>query len=473
MTKRKISRRDLLKVAGLTTGAVVLAACAPATAPAAADAVAPEPTAADAVVAEPTAADAVAAAPAPTAAAPAVVTYWFAWGNLDPAMDKMRETAQFKEHMGGATLEYKSATTQDVLLTAIAAGTPPDGGSNYSYVNLFNRGATMDVTDMVNTSSIIKGDDVLEGLWDSAFWDGKMIGVPGIEGYLWWGLNVNIDAAKKAGLDPMALPKTWDEVFEWHKALTKKDDAGNLLQFGLDPYDAMANEADFIAGSYGFKWWDEATGKFNLNNERMAEGMNTMGEFIRLAGPDQFAGMRQVEGNGTWGAAFNAGIQNMIMEGYWHPGETQIQKPEVSVYNRSGWAPVPTDRKDANIMATGAHFVVLFKDGKNKEGAFKLGEFFNTDTAQDIILNEVGWIHGRKSWLAKVDKNKYPGLDFYVDGASKVTEWTVGRRCPINDFVNNQYAELREQVYRDLMTPQAAADELQKRAEAEWAAQAL
>ena len=445
MSNNGISRRQFLQWGAMTTGAVVLAACAPAGAPSSAPAAGSE-----------------GAAPA---AAPAVVQYWYAWGNLDPAIEKIIATDEFKQHMGGATLEYKGSTNNDALLTAIAAGTPPDGGSNYNYVELFTRGATIDVTDMVNASSLIQGDDVLEGLWSSAFWDGKMMGVPGIEGYLWWGLNANIDAAEKAGLDPTTLPKTWDETLEWHKALTKKDDAGNLLQFGLDPYDAMASEPDFIAGSYGFKWFDETTGTFDLANPRMAEGLDTLGEFIRIAGPDQFAGMRQVEGNGAWGAAYNAGIQNMIMEGYWHPGETQIQKPEVAQFNRASWAPVPADRKDANIMATGAHFVVLFKDAKNKEGAFKVGEFFNTDTAQDIIFDEVGWIHGRKSWLAKVDKNKYPGLDFYIDAANNVTEWTVGRRCPINQFVITQYTELREQVYRDLMDPQAAADELQKRAE--------
>ncbi|MFN3980614.1 MAG: extracellular solute-binding protein [Caldilinea sp.] len=388
-------------------------------------------------------------------------------------MEKILATEEFQAHMGGATVEYKGSTNSEALLTAVAAGTPPDGASNYSYVELFTRGATIDVTDMVAASSLIDGDDVLEGLWDSAFWQGKMMGVPGIEGYLWWGLNANIDAAQKVGLDTSTLPKTWDEVFEWHKALTIKDDAGNLIQFGLDPYDAMANEPDFIAGSFGFKWWDEETGEFDLANPRMAEGLDVLGEFIRYAGPDQFAGMRQVEGQGTWGAAFNAGVQNMIMEGYWHPGETQIQKPEVAQFNRASWAPVPADRKDANIMATGAHFVVIFNQSKNKEGGFKIGEFFNTNIAQDIIFQEVGWIHGRKSWLETVDKNTYPGLDFYIDAASNVTEWTVGRRCPINAFVITQYTELREQVFRDLISPQAAAEELQKRAVAEWQAQGL
>lgn len=453
MSNNGISRRQFLQWGAMTTGAVVLAACAPAGAPSSAPAAGSE-----------------GAAPA---TAPAVVQYWYSWGNLDPAIAKIIETDEFKQHMGGATLEYKGSTGMEPVMTAVAAGTPPDAGSNLSYVNLFVRGATIDVKDMADASTVLKKDDILDGIWNSAFYKGGMIGVPGIECFNWWGLNVNANTAEQDGLDPTTLPKTWDEVLEWHKAMTKKDDAGNLLAFGLDPYDAMADEPDFLAASYGVKWFDEDSGAFDLANPRIAEGLDTLGEFIRIAGPDQFAGMRQVEGNGTWGAAYNAGIQNMIMEGYWHPGETQIQKPEVAQYNRAGWAPVPADRKDANIMATGLHAVVLFKDGKNKEGAFKLGEFFQTPTALNTIFDEVGWIHGVKSWLTTIDKNKYPGLAFYVDAGPEVTEWTIGRRCPINDFVIAQYRELREQVYRDLIDPQAAADELQKRAEAEWQAQGL
>jgi maltose-binding protein MalE len=453
MNNNGISRRQFLQWGAMTAGVVALAACGPASTPGAAPESGSE-----------------SAAPA---AAPNTVQYWYSWGNLDPAIAKIIETEEFKTHMGGTTLEYKGSTGMEPVMTAIAAGTPPDGGSNLSYVNLFVRGATIDIKDMADASTVLKKDDILDGIWNSAFYKGAMIGVPGIECFNWWGLNVNTNAAESAGLDATTLPKTWDEALEWHKALTKKDDAGNLLQFGLDPYDAMADEPDFIAASYGVKWFDEETGKFDLANPRIAEGLDTMGEFIRIAGPDQFAGMRQVEGNGTWGAAFNAGIQNMITEGYWHPGETQIQMPEIAQFNRASWALVPADRKDANIMATGLHAVVIFKDAKNKEGAFKLGEFFQTPTALDIIFSEVGWIHGVKSWLATIDKNKFPGLAFYVDAGEEVTEWTIGRRCPINDFVITQYRELREQVYRDLMEPQAAADELQKRAEAEWQAQGL
>lgn len=124
-------------------------------------------------------------------------------------------------------------------------------------------------------------------------------------------------------------------------------------------------------------------------------------------------------------------------------------------------------------MATGAHFVMIFAGSKNPDGAFKIGEYLNTAPALDVILEQVGWIHGVKSWLSTVDKSIYPGLDFYIDAADQATDFVLGRRCPIQSFVITQYQELREQVYRDLMSAQEAADELQKRALTEWDAQGL
>ena len=63
---------------------------------------------------------------------------------LDPAMAKIVETPEFKEHMGDVMGDYKDSTTQDVRLTGVAAGTPPDGASNNNYVERITRGANND-----------------------------------------------------------------------------------------------------------------------------------------------------------------------------------------------------------------------------------------------------------------------------------------------------------------------------------------
>lgn len=465
MSGKHLNRRDFLKGAAVTAGGAILVACAPA-APAT-QAVEPTKAPEEEAPAEPTATEA-------PQVDPEAINWWYAWGNLDAGVAAFVETDAFKSVMGNDKFSYKGAVNTETILTAVAAGTPPDGGSNFDYPNLHARGATIPVNDYVATSKVVKKEDVLEGLWQSSFYGDDMIGVPGIEGYLWWGLNVNIDAAQKAGLNADALPTTWEEVMEWHTALTKFDDAGNLVQFGLDPWDAMAGELDFPVQSFGgFNWWDENARTMNLDNDAVAQTMDVMGAFIKHVGPDKFAGMRQSEGMGGWGGAFNAGMQTMIMEGYWHPGETQIQKPEIAQFNRATWAPVPASRKGKKIMATGAHFIQIFKDAKHKDGIYKFSELLFSDAFADILFKEVGWIFGRKSWLSKADPKAYPGLDFYLAAADQVEEWIIGRRCPIHWFLANQYGELREKVYRDQMTAKEAAAELQKRADDEWAAQGL
>lgn len=455
MNNNFVSRRHFMKMTAMAGGAMALAACAPAGAPGAA---------------APAAGGDAAAAPA---AAAEVISYWAGWGQLEPAVNTIVATDLWKEITGGATLEYKGSVNGEAMLTSIAGGTPPDCHSNHDYVNYYTRGAVLPVQDMVANSKYVTKDRMLEWTWDYAFFGGDMIGVPGIESYVQWGLNWNTKAAEEAGLDNANPPTTWAGLLDWHKALTKKDDAGNLLQFGLDPNDAMGGDVDFQTSSFGVKWYDEETRKFDLDNERMVAAIETAAEFIRFAGPDQFAGMRQVQGNGSWGAAFEAGVQMMILEGYWHPGETIIAKPEIGKLNNASWAPVSDERKDVKMQAVNAHFVQILKDGKNPTGAFKLGEIFNTVEACEAIFNEVGWIHPIKEFIPKIDANAYPGLAFYVDSESKATEWHLLRRCPIHWFVKSQLDALRDQVARNQITATEAAATLHKAALEEFEAQGL
>ena len=456
MKLNSVSRREFLKWSAMASGAVALAACAPSPA-----APAGEP----------------AAAGGDAAAAPAtegnVVSYWYNWSNLDPALAQIIETEEWKAHVGEMTLEYKGSVNDEALLSSIAGGAPPDAHSNHAYFNLYTRGAAISVKDMVEASSIVKKEAMLDWAWDYSFYEGEMVGVPGIESYVQWGMNYNTDAAQKAGLDPAAAPTTWSGLKEWHEALTTKDDAGNLLQMGLDPGDAMGGDVDFGAASFGVKWFDEQTKEFSLGDERMAAYLGTAADFIRFAGPDQFAGMRLVQGTGGWGAAFEAGVQTMIIEGYWHPGEAMINKPEIAQFNQATWAPVSDDRKDVKMQAVNAHFVQILKDAKNIEGAFKLGEFFNTVQACDIIFKNVGWIHPLKEFIPTIDANAYPGLKFYIDSEAQATEWYLLRRCPIHWFVKTQLDEIRDLIARDQMTPADGAAELQKRAVEEFEAQGL
>jgi multiple sugar transport system substrate-binding protein len=457
---QKINRRKFLQMSAMTATGAALAACA---APAAQ---APAPAA---PAAEQKPAEAAAPTTAPAAGAPGTVVFWVAWTDIEPALKAFQGMQEFKDTLGGATLEYKVGSNNDALLTAVAGGTPPDSAANIDYVQYMAKGQFQDIGDMVKSSTIIKPEDFIEGAWKNGSWKGVQYGVPAIEHFLNYGLNYNVDLVEKAGLDPDKPPETWSEALEWHKKLTQFDDAGNLKQMGLDPYDAMAGETDFTGLSFGFQPFDEDTGKHDLNNPGMVEALNTEGEFYKIVGPDKMVAMRGVEGQGGWGAAFNAGVQAEIIEGYWHPGETVVQKPDVAKFNRASWAPVSDSRKGKKIQGVGGHFVPILVGAKNPQGAFKLAEWFVQDQANDILFKQVGWLPPLKAYIAKVNPDAYPGLKFYIDSVNEATDWTPNfRRSPIHGYMQSQYQELRESVYRGNMTAEEAAAELQKRVDTEW-----
>ena len=458
--KRKpvASRRDFLRLASLASGAAVLAACSPAATeePAGGGDTGEESSGGD----EP-------------AAEPGEIVWWWGWGQLGPAVETINASSAFQDHIGNNTLTWRESVQAEDFLTAFAAGEPPDGGSNNDYPGFWARGVAVAADDLVAGSTLIDLDDLMPALVEGAKYDGQMIGVISVEGFIWWGLNYNAAHVEEAGLDPDNPPHTFEDLLEWHRQMTLFDDAGNLTRLGLDPYDAMAGEPDFPAFSHGLNWWNDEEQTFNIDDPRMAEAMDTFAEFYRIAGPDQVGGMRSVEGQGTWGAAYSSEVQSMIIEGYWHPGETTFEKPDVAANNRATWAPVPASRAGTKLMATGAHYVQLYKDGKNIDGMFKVAEYLNTTEALDAIFNEVGWLTGKLSYLETVDVDAYPGLDFYMEAVNEADEWIVGRRSPIHWFVAGQFDELKEQVYRDLMTSADAVAELQKRDDDEWAAQDL
>ncbi len=169
--------------------------------------------------------------------------------------------------------------------------------------------------------------------------------------------------------------------------------------------------------------------------------------------------------NETWGGSYNAEVQAMIIEGYWHPGETQAQKPDVAQYNRATWVPVPEARRDEKVQGTGGHYVVYFKGAKNIEAGFNFTEFLTTNELCDKIFKELGWLPAYQPYLDTADPNAYPGLDFYFKSVTEATDMQPAIACPITSFVQTTYEQLSDQVNRGQMRGKDASVEFQDQCE--------
>ncbi|MCB9149225.1 MAG: extracellular solute-binding protein [Caldilineaceae bacterium] len=455
MSMNNLSRRDFLRGLSALSVSGLLAACSPAGTPSGSEA---------------EGGDTGASQEGKT------ISYWVFWGSPGAIADELLADPELGKYIGeGNTIDFKSGVDQQARLTAVAGGTPPDVGILGEYLDFMSRGVVDPLDSYIETSEVISQDKFIPGNWEVIQYQGTVYGIPGFECFVRRGLEFNSRMIEEAGLDPENPPVTWDELFSWHETLTKFDDAGNLVQYGIDPYDAEGgtgpgNDGWFMAESWGFDYFDPDTKEFNLDNEMMVQGLETMGEFIKLIGPDNLAGMRQVEGQGTWGGAFNAEVQAMIIEGYWHPGETVNEKPEVAPFNRSAWVPVPEARRGTKIQFGGGHMAMLFKDGGNKEEAFGVTEWIQSDYVCNLIFDKIGWLPAYLPYFDNADQEKYPGLKFYFDSVKEATYWGPFIICEIQSFIETQYQQVREQVFRGEITATEAAAQLQDEAVKEWKA---
>ncbi len=361
----------------------------------------------------------------------------------------------------------------EAFLTAVAAGTPPDIGTGGRYSQYMSSGQVLPIADLVAASSVVKQELFAGEAWETTFWDGTQYGVSSIEAFVRRGLNYNSRLVEEAGLDPDNPPQTWEDLFVWHEALTKFDNAGNLLQIGFDPIDAIggqfanAQDGSFAAESFGVKWYDPSTRTIDFTG--MGESYDMYAQFIQVIGADNLSGFRSAEGQGSWGAAFNAQVQAMLVEGYWHPGETFIQQPDVAEYNRATWTPVPASRAGTKLQVAGGHMVFFWKDADvSANVAWPVAEALLSAEHCDFVFNQVGWLPAYLPFLETADPEKFPGLKFYFDSLTEATEWWELDKMEILPFVAQKNSELRERVYRGELTGAQAEEELQEVVEQEW-----
>ncbi len=456
MIDKVISRRSFLKMVGGMTGALTLAACAPA---------APAP-------AQPAGEK----APAPAPAEAIVVEWWHGWGG-QVALDTLQKVADaFNEEGRGFQVKRTQVdSVSDKLLTAIAGGTPPDVETgNIAYSEFYSRKSMQPLDDRLNASTAIDRKDIFDSSWEYASWQGVVYGVPSVESFLRYALSYNVDLVTAKGLDVNSPPQTFDEAYEWHKALTELDQAGNVAILGFDPMDAMGGswgggDPFYWGAAYNKKAFDEETGTYHVNEDWFIEVLATIKKFYDLVGAEKIDGYRN--SYGTWTesptASFPAGVQAMIINGYWQPGELAHAAPDKKF--AYAWMLVPTHRKGKKVQSTGGHNSQIPNGAKHPDEAFKFIEFLLSDKAMDIIYEGTGWIGARKSYLARVDVSKYPGLDFYIKSATEADEMHGMPVDPIEGFTSNQWWDTVSAVNHGTKTPEEAAADMQTALTKEYA----
>lgn len=452
--KRKLSRRDFLRMSALTTAGIVVAACS-----------SEQPEVEK--VEEPAVEVEEVVAPTPEPVEAVTVEYWIGWGEQE-ANAIQAIAADFTDMNPNINVEVLGGQGNEAVLPAIAAGTPPELGTNLDYLALIARGVCIPQTEWINLSTIIDQDNFAKETWSLFTWEGDIYGIPGVESAPRESLGYNVDLVEEAGLDPDNPPQTWDEVLEWHMALTQFDDAGNAVVVGLDPMDAMggsigAGDPWMWPPSWGFDYFDEDNLAFDVDRPETAEIFATIKQFYDHVGVEKMEAFRT--GYGTWTASptagFPAGAQAMVITGGWAPGWLEISAPDTRFAYT--WMPVSTPRKGTKTQIWGGHAPLIFKGAEYPEEAFRFAEYLTgEDAAANILWEQVGFQPARLSWWANVDTSKYQGFEFFAKSVLEADEFWPSQPNPVVSVTADEWAKARDAVNYGDSTPEQAAQDMQE-----------
>ncbi|NLE44139.1 MAG: extracellular solute-binding protein [Chloroflexi bacterium] len=461
---KRISRREMLTLCGALAAGTVLAACAP------------QPTAeSEQVVTEEQPVDA--ASPEeeqPVDAAPpeeeVQITYWQGWATETTVQD-WQKSEVYKEMTEGFTVEMLVGVREEKQTTAAAAGQLPDVILQFDYVNWFRKGLLMPLDDLVAKSTEIDLDDFVGAIHEASRFDGNLLGIPAIECWNRFGLNVDTSLLEAAGMDASKFPETLDEIYEWAVELTKFDDAGNLLLMGFDPYGEMAGQFQslvtwWVAVCMGVDFYDNETGEYHFDDPKIMEYVEWATKFYDLMGPDNVAGFR--DSYQQWGQAINAQTVVMTVNGYWQVGQVGQENPEVAAVIEPSWPPVPEERRGVKIAHPSPHFASIPTTSKYPEQAFRTIEYITSDDGCTLLYNRIGYLPARASFLETVDGTRHHGLQWWLDTAKTATEFPVPTKDPLSGWNYQQWVVARERIYRHEVGVEEAMTEWQRLATEEY-----
>ncbi len=319
-----------------------------------------------------------------------------------------KQVAMFMEknpHVN-VTVEPITGDFWQVLQTRIASNTEPDVFymDSYQSPNFINAGALEPLDEYIKTNGtdIDDFEPSLLNIFKSA--EGGIYGIP--KDYSTLTLFYNKAMLANAGVQP---PKTWEELENAAKALTKDKVVGLSLQNELARYQPFL----FAAGGGTMK-----DNKPVVNTVQNAEGLSFWTSLLK----NGYASTPQNLGVGWDGDAFSQEIAAMTVEGNWMIAYLKEVAPDLDY----GIIPIPTKVGGPQVSMSFTCAYSMSKNSKHKTEAFSLLEYLTSQDAQKMVAEAGRAIPSRIS-MGKILSDNFPVFTPFVEVAKYASPFVYGK----------------------------------------------
>lgn len=399
---------------------------------------------------------------------PVALEYWPHWSSTAPNDVRYAKLAEaFTAENPKITINTTSyGHNLEKLIAAIVAGTPPDTAIiRSSGQALAIKSAIQPLDDRIAKARTFKKSDYADAQWEQYLWKGKVYAVPSMENGARGALAYNKKIFTESGLNASQPPKSVDDVIRANERLTKED-GGQIKQLGFDSWDAMSQEGflELWGAGYGARWYDPGKLKLALNTAEMVQAVEAFTAFRIRTGWEKVAAFTTAYGH--WSGR-QSGIAQQVtamqINGYWTPGGLRIsgQQAANDVANNVAYTWIPTRRGTEKVQLVGGWAAAMPAGVKQPDVAFHWMEWLTTAKANQILLDEFGFLNGNKSILKELKYDHTPALKFYLDSLTQADKVVPPINIPIWDELDKGYRAGLNDVGQGKKAAKAMLDDLQ------------
>ncbi|MDK2946363.1 MAG: multiple sugar transport system substrate-binding protein [Geotoga sp.] len=256
------------------------------------------------------------------------------------------------------------SSAYDKILTGIAGRQVPDVAQmGTTWMAPFgSMGAFEDLSKYIEKSSIVKPENFFNGAWETGIVNEKVYGIP-------WYVDTRVlyyrtDLLKKVGYDH--APQTWDELYDAAKKLAQQGKYGITLYQPQDNYQILLpfvwqNGGDIL----------DENGNIIVNSPEFIEAFEFYARFF-------LEKLAPIGGGGNLFQDFASGDTPMFFSGPWMVSLIRKQLPQIE----GKWNVALMPKQKTRTSFLGGSNLVIFKDAKHKEAAWKFIEFLSRPDIQ-------------------------------------------------------------------------------------------
>lgn len=444
MTIQRMSRRDFLRTtAGLTTLAALSACVAPA-APSSGSGESGQSVSSEG----------------------AKIAYWTFWADRwgefqQQIVDDYNKSGKDDIQVEMLIVPWGDLSTK--LLTAVAAGNPPDFTiiGRGEVVEWAVRDGLLPLDEHIAASDESKPEDWFDVAWGECLWQGKAYAQPFESGtYAAW---YHKGLFEEAGLDPNALPVTWADVDAAADKITQGDASAGYTRIGFVPWDSRIDLLGWLSGG---EWYDESERKVTAVTPENIAAFDWIKQYADKYNGEALDRFRQGFGGGdTADDPFYRGQIAMSWRGSWSLSAKQEYAADVPF----AVLPLPYRANTGNDSINQGSACVLPKGSPNPTAAYKFLTYMS-------IHGVAQWVPLAADMVSRKDQttiypNALPDNDefrgywkLYNDALAYAHHEPS---MPARRFWNDQLGAASQAVVRGQKSPEQALQDAQDATQAE------